>query len=279
MMRGESEDCRYEHRVRRADGSWLWIETVARVNGRDAGGRPLRVTGANSSIEERKAVERLKNEFIATVNHELRTPLTSMLGSLGLVREGSAGELPPEARNFIEIAYANSERLAALVNDILDIERIEAGRMELDIESVDAGALLERALELNAAYAERLGVRFVLAGGTATAVRADSARLMQVITNLLSNAAKHSPRGADVRVACADAGRMLRISVADSGPGIPAEFRARLFGKFEQADSAQGGTGLGLAISKALVERMEGRIGCDSEPGQGATFWIELPKA
>lgn len=280
MLRGELDSLRYEHRVRRRDGSWLWIETIARVNERAADGRALRITGANANIEERKAVERMKNEFIATVNHELRTPLTSMLGSLSLVREGSAGELPPNARRFIEMAYENSERLVALVNDILDIERIETGRLPLRIDTVNTGALLARALQLNEAYAGRLGVRLQFASASPVApVRADADRLMQVLANLLSNAAKYSPRGGEVTVTAADARNMVRVSVADKGPGIPADFRARLFGRFEQADGTQGGTGLGLAISKALIERMGGRIGCDSEPGRGATFWFELPRA
>jgi len=214
------------------------------------------------------------------VNHELRTPLTSMLGSLGLVREGSAGELPTEARKFVDIAYENSERLVALVNDILDIERIETGRLPMRLETVELGALLARALELNEHYAARLGVRLALASGSVLApVRADADRLMQVLANLLSNAAKYSPKGAEVTLATALADGSVRISVADRGPGIPAEFRPRLFGRFEQANGTQGGTGLGLAISKALVERMGGRIGCDSEPGRGATFWFELPRA
>jgi PAS domain S-box-containing protein len=280
LLAGQADSYRIEHRVRRQDGSWKWIESAARVNERDAGGRALRVTGANADIDERKKVERMKNEFIAVVNHELRTPLTSMLASLALVREGSTGDLPPEARQFVEIAYDNCERLAALVNDILDIERIEAGRMEIRLEAVELGALLQRAIGLNAAYAERFGVRLAGSdGGTALRIRADPDRLMQALTNLLSNAAKHSPRGGDVIIAVADAGTSARISVSDRGPGIAPEFRARLFGRFEQADRAHGGTGLGLAIAKALVEKMGGRIGCDSEPGTGSTFWIELPKA
>ena len=280
LTRGESDSLRYEHRIRRQDGSWLWIETTARVNQRAPDGSALRVTGANANIEERKAVERMKNEFIATVNHELRTPLTSMLGSLGLVREGSAGALPPAAGKFIDIAYENSERLVALVNDILDIERIETGRLPMRVETVELGPLLQRAIELNDAYAARFGVRLVLAPDAAAApVRADPDRLMQVLANLLSNASKYSPQGGEVALAAVPAGERVRVSVADQGPGVPAEFRPRLFGRFEQADGAQAGTGLGLAISKAIVERMGGRIGCDSEPGRGATFWFELPRA
>jgi PAS domain S-box-containing protein len=280
LLRGDTDEYRVEHRVRTLQGGWKWIESSARVNERDKEGRALRVTGANADITERKAVEELKNEFIATVSHELRTPLTSMLGSLALMNEGAAGDLPPEARKFTEIAYANTERLADLVNDILDIERIEAGGVELSLRAVPLGELLERAFELNAGYAERFGARFELElAPKGLSVRADRDRLMQVLTNLLSNAAKHSPRGAAVTVKVEERGAAARLSVIDRGPGIAAEFRARLFGKFEQADRSRGGTGLGLAISKALIERMDGRIGCESEPGRGSTFWIELPRA
>src|SRR5262249_22791934 len=139
--------------------------------------------------------------------------------------------------------------------------------------------VLTRALELNAPYAARFGVLFARDVNAAPRVKADSDRLMQVLTNLMSNAAKHSPKGAAVTLSSEERGDAVRISVTDQGAGIPAESRSRLFGKFEQADRTRGGTGLGLAISKALIERMEGRIGCDSEPGRGSTFWIELPKA
>jgi PAS domain S-box-containing protein len=280
LLQGQAASYRIEHRVRRQDGAWKWIESTARVNERDASGRAVRVTGANADIDERKEVERLKNEFIATVNHELRTPLTSILGTLGLLREGAGGALAPETRAFIDTAYANSERLADLVNDILDIERIEAGRVDLRVEAVPLGTMLAHAVELNAAYAQRYRTRFSLAPvAPGLGVQTDPDRLMQVLANLLSNAAKFSPPEASVTIAAGDAGGMVRIAVGDRGPGIPPEFRARLFGKFEQADRKRGGTGLGLAISKALVERMQGRIGCDSEPGRGSTFWVELPKA
>lgn len=280
LLKGESETYRVEQRVRTRDGGWKWIESLAKVSERDAAGRALRVTGTNADIEERKAIERLKNEFIATVSHELRTPLTSMLASLALVREGSAGELPATARNFVEIAYSNTERLTALVNDILEIERAEAGQLELEIKDVELAALLRRAIELNAPYAERYRAKLALDIPAAIPhVRADADRLLQVLTNLLSNAAKHSPPDAEVTLRAQAATGTVRVSVSDRGSGIPPEFRARLFGKFEQADRTRGGTGLGLAISKELVERMQGRIGCDSMPGQGSTFWIELPAA
>jgi signal transduction histidine kinase len=220
----------------------------------------------------------MKREFVATVSHELRSPLTGIVAALGLVHEGSTGELPAKAREFIDLAYQNSERLTALVNDILDIERLEAGGIQMNLEPVMIDRLLERALALNAGYAERYGVRFALTSPPCgLRANADPERLMQVITNLLSNAAKHSPAGAEVAIESRAAQAAVRIAVIDHGPGIAPAFRSRLFGKFEQADPAGGGTGLGLAISKGLIERMGGRIGCDSEPGRGSTFWIELP--
>jgi signal transduction histidine kinase len=271
-----------QHRVRRHDGSWLWIESVARANRRAADGRALRITGANTDITERKAVEALKSEFIATVSHELRTPLTSLLASLALVREGAAGELAPQAKSFVDIAYANSERLADLVNDILDMEKIESGGMELRLQQVALGPFLARVVELNAPYAEKYGVRLVAGGGDGLEVQADPERLMQVLTNLASNAIKFSPPGEEVRITASALPHAARLEVTDRGPGIPPEFRSRIFGKFaqaeERAERQQGGTGLGLAITKALVERMSGRIGFDTETGRGTTFWAELPR-
>lgn len=279
MLSGERDSYRVEHRVRRRDASWLWIESVARVSERNAAGRARRVTGVNRDITERKAIDEMKREFVATVSHELRSPLTGIVAALGLVREGSTGELPGKAREFVDLAYANSERLTTLVNDILDIERLEAGGIQLQPEPVLIDRLLERALALNAGYAERYGVRFVVATpNCGLKVEADPERLMQVVTNLLSNAAKHSP-GTEVLIEARASEGRARVAVIDHGRGIDPAFRSRLFRKFEQADRTRGGTGLGLAISKGLIERMGGRIGCDSEPGRGSTFWIELPAA
>ncbi|HEY5900848.1 MAG TPA: ATP-binding protein, partial [Burkholderiales bacterium] len=280
MLSGERDSYRVEHRVRRRDESWLWIESVARVSERDAAGRARRVSGVNRDITERKAIDEMKREFVATVSHELRSPLTGIVAALGLVREGSTGELPGKAREFVELAYANSERLTTLVNDILDIERLEAGGIQLQLEPVLVDRLLERAIALNAGHAERHGVRFVVATpNSGLKVEADPERLMQVVTNLLSNAAKHSPSGAEVVIEARPSESGARVAVIDHGPGIDPAFRSRLFRKFEQADRTRGGTGLGLAISKGLIERMGGRIGCDSDPGRGSTFWIELPAA
>lgn len=282
LLAGDIDAYRMQHRVRREDGSWLWIESAARANRRDAAGRALRVTGANTDITERKTVEALKNEFIATVSHELRTPLTSALASLALVREGAAGELPAQARAFVETAYANSERLADLVNDILDMEKIESGGMEIRLQPVALAPLFARVVELNTPYAEKYGVRLAAEAGAGLAASADPERLVQVLTNLVSNAVKFSPPGETVRLRALAIDAGARLEVSDRGPGIPPEFRERVFGKFAQADKDEarrkGGTGLGLAITKALVERMNGRIGFDTGSG-GTTFWIEMPRA
>jgi len=284
LLKGTILSYQAEHRVRTMTGDWCWIQSSARVTDRDAAGRAHRVTGTNADITERKRVEQLKEEFVATVSHELRTPLTAIVGSLALVHAGETGELPATAHEFVGIAYENSERLTALVNDILDLERLESGRTEFRIEPVEVAAFLARALALNAAYADRHGVRFALADVPSGAyAAADPDRLMQVVTNLLSNAAKFSPRGVEVTVAAYAADGRVRLAVSDRGRGIPDEFRGSIFGKFAQADSSDSrqkdGTGLGLAIAKAMIERMSGRIWYESEVGRGTTFFVDLPAA
>ena len=233
-------------------------------------------------ISERKAADRLKNEFISTVSHELRTPLTSILGSLGLVKGGVAGEIPPQARAMLEIAHKNSERLVRLINDILDIEKIESGKMAFRLERAELMPLVEHAIDANRTYGEQFGVGFVVQEALpGVVVRVDPDRLTQVLTNLLSNAAKFSPRDRLVSVSVTRRGDQVRVAVSDTGPGIPQEFRHRIFQKFAQADSSdtrqKGGTGLGLSISKVIVERMGGRIGFETAPGAGTTFYFELP--
>jgi PAS domain S-box-containing protein len=284
LLKGASASYQVEHRVRTQTGEWRWIRSIARVTDRDAAGRAHRVTGTNADVTERKRVEQMKEEFVATVSHELRTPLTAIVGSLALMDAGETGELPPAAREFVRIAYENSERLTALVNDILDLERLEAGRTEFRLAPVELAPFLARALTLNAAYAERHGVRLALGSVPVGAyAAADPDRLMQVLTNLLSNAAKFSPQGAEVTVAAHADGATVRIEVIDRGRGIPTEFRSTIFEKFAQADGSdsrqKGGTGLGLAIVKALVERMSGRVWYESEVGRGTTFFVELPAA
>jgi signal transduction histidine kinase len=242
----------------------------------------------NAELESaRAAAEKAnlaKSDFLATVSHELRTPLTSIRGALALIAGGVAGELPAAAKPLIDIANKNSERLILLVNDILDMEKIEADKMEFNVRPVMLMPLLLQALEGNRAYAEQYKVGFVLDGDSLSGamVGVDSDRMMQVMTNLLSNAAKYSPAGGKVLVAAARIGGLIRVTVADNGAGIPEEFRARIFQKFAQADSSdsrkKGGTGLGLSIVKALVEKMGGAVGFDSQPGVQTAFYVELPE-
>jgi len=235
-------------------------------------------------ISERREVEQMKSEFVATVSHELRTPLTSIAGSLGLIDGGAAGELPPKAARLVEIAHSNATRLVRLINDILDIEKIEAGRMQFDIRPLELDALLQKTVQQSAGFAAKYEVRIDLASPPAGAgVLADEDRLMQVLTNLLSNAIKFSPPGGVVSLRVEPLDRRYRISVEDHGTGIPESFRSRIFGKFAQADSSdtrqKGGTGLGLSIVREIVQRLGGSISFDSTEGEGTVFHVDLPAA
>jgi signal transduction histidine kinase len=239
---------------------------------------------ARDQLAEQKRLERMKSEFISVVSHELRTPLSSIHGSLDLMLHGFGNDLPLRARHLVEIAHRNSRRLVLLVNEILDIQKLELGEMTFAIQRVELEPFLESAIEANQAYIAQRGVQLSLycaLGGLSVA--ADPNRLMQVLTNLLANAAKFSPRGDTVVL---HAGRVeegwVRVKVTDRGPGIPEEFRPRVFQKFAQADTSttasQEGTGLGLSISKAIMEGLGGRIGFESEVGRGTTFHIDLPE-
>lgn len=238
--------------------------------------------GLVRDITERKRGERLKSEFVSTVSHELRTPLTSIAGALGLLTGGAMGELPPLLRPMIDIALKNSLRLNHLINDLLDMEKIAAGKMDFDMREQAVMPLVEQALEVNKAYGEQRGVRFGLTARLDNAeVRIDGQRFQQVLANFLSNAAKFSPEGGQVEVTVTLHRGQVRVAVRDHGSGIPSEFRVRIFEKFSQADASdtrqKGGTGLGLAITKELVEKMGGAVGFESVEGQGAAFWVDLP--
>jgi PAS domain S-box-containing protein len=235
-------------------------------------------------IAERKKVERMKNEFISTVSHELRTPMTSIRASLGMLADGFAGELPPDTRELIGIAHVSCERLVRLVNDVLDIEKIESGNMEFDMRPQVLRPLIEEAVDAVSASAGQMGVSIeVECDAGEVKVNADRDRMIQVLVNLLSNAIKFSPSGTAVMLRVEAVEGTVRVSVTDRGPGVPAEFRDRIFQKFAQADSTdsrqKGGTGLGLSICKSIVEEHGGSIGFASETGQGATFTVELPRA
>jgi signal transduction histidine kinase/CHASE3 domain sensor protein len=232
---------------------------------------------------ERKRLERIKNEFIATVSHELRTPLTSISGALRLLETGAAGTLPEKAARLAYIAHTNSQRLVLLVNDILDIEKIEAGLIKFDIRARPLDAIAHLSVEANQGYAQRYGVTLemqLLHPGLMVLTDAD--RLNQVLTNLISNAVKFSPEGGIVTLAIQGCDGMARLAVGDQGSGIPAEFQERIYDKFAQADASdqrsKGGTGLGLSITKQLVTQMNGRISFVTGPA-GTVFTVEIPLA
>ena len=233
-------------------------------------------------LSERKKIEQLKNEFISTLSHELRTPLTSIRGSLGLLAGGAAGEIPAPARVLLDIANKNCDRLVRLINDILDVEKIESGSMRFDAVVQPLLPLLEQAVAATNAYAAQFQVSFDLrsdAGDMLAAVDAD--RLLQVVVNLLSNASKFAPAGDVVEVRLRRLAGVARVAVIDHGVGIPDSFRERIFQKFAQADATdsrqKGGTGLGLNISRAIVEKHGGTIDFNSVPGKRTEFYFDLP--
>jgi PAS domain S-box-containing protein len=263
----------------RKDGSEFSVEvglTPIRT-----GNGPL-VLGVIVDVSERKRAERLKDEFVSTVSHELRTPLTSISGSLALLVGQWGSKLPDSAARLLMIAHKNSQRLVRLINDILDIEKMESGRVVFNLARVDVPALVAQAIEDNRGFAAGYDVRIRLdAASREAAVTADPDRLLQVITNLLSNAVKFSPPEGEVLVTVQKNGEAIRISVRDHGSGIPIDFKPHIFEKFAQADATtsreKGGTGLGLSIVKQIVERLDGEVGFDDAPDGGTIFHVELP--
>ena len=271
-----------EHRVVRPDGSVRFVHEMGKVY-RDDDGNPTRMLGVVHDITERTLLDKSKSEFISTVSHELRTPLTSIKGSLGLIKSGAIGDLPDKIQSMLDIAYNNSERLVLLINDILDIEKIEAGKMNFIIKPMSIALLIKEVLKANKGYGDEHGITFVCPNcDEDILVNGDSNRLMQVLSNLMSNAAKFSPDGGKVELSVIREGGSIRINVKDYGPGIPEAFRESIFKKFTQADASdtrqKGGTGLGLSITKAIVEQHDGTIGFETEVGKGTTFFIDLPK-
>ncbi len=226
-------------------------------------------------------LEQAKDAFVAMVSHDLRTPLTSILGSLRLLEGGALGGLPEQAMELVEIGRSSSERLLRLLDGLLDLQKIEAGRLERRRAPVEPRALAERAIAELRVLSEAAEVELVAQVAAEGPLEADADRLLQVLTNLLGNAIKFSPRGARVTLEIGAAGERVRFAVRDEGPGIAAEECAQLFERFSQLEEGRrhgGGTGLGLAISKAIVEAHGGEIGVESRLGEGSCFWLELPR-
>jgi PAS domain S-box-containing protein len=233
-------------------------------------------------ISELQKVSRLKDEFVSTVSHELRTPLTSIKGSLGLLQAETLGELPEKIKAMIEIAYSNSDRLVLLINDILDIQKFESGKSEFKMRKLDAAELVKNAIEANKGYSDTHKVSFVLTESSPNIfINGDEARLTQVLSNLLSNAAKFSPENSTVEISVSEQDEDALISVKDNGCGIAEEDHDQIFKKFTQVDSTDtrqiGGTGLGLSISKSIVEQHGGKIDFESDTDKGSTFYFTLP--
>lgn len=259
-----------------------------------ADGRVMGRIATSLDVSKDKEIDRLKQEFISTVSHELRTPLTSIKGSLGLIVGGAVGPINPDLRELLQIAQNNTERLIRLINDILDVFKIESGRIRLRPVPTSVSESIQRAMAAAEGYANKAQVK--LEGripADIPPVLADAQRVDQVLINLISNAIKFSSPGQAVTVSARIAssthgetslqeGRSwVEVAVRDRGKGIPAEFLERIFNKFEQVDSSatreHGGTGLGLTISRAIIEQHGGRIWVESQVGQGSTFFFTLP--
>ncbi len=237
--------------------------------------------GVGRDVTERERLERIKDELISTLSHELRTPLTSLKASLGMLKNGVLGVLPKRAREMVDLAYTNGERLNTLVNNILDIEMLTKNRTELRTATFDLSALVGEQVAANHDIADQNNVSFeFLEPGFGLFVEADATKITQVIDNLLSNAAKFSPDGETIRITVAGDRGIVRVAVTDHGPGIPDAFRERIFDRFAQADSSDtrrpGGTGLGLHISRTIVEKHGGKLDFISGIGDGSTFFFEL---
>jgi signal transduction histidine kinase len=263
------------------DGSRHYVQSSAEPIFNEAG-QFSGYRGVGRDITELKRSERLKDEFVATVSHELRTPLTSIAGSLSLLMGGKAGELPESASRLLAIAHANSQRLVRLVNDILDIEKLESGQVVFKLIWLDVVPIVEQAIEEIRGFADVYGAHITLiATPTTRKVHVDPDRLAQVLTNLFSNAIKFSAKGEEVTVTVELRGEAVRISVRDRGPGIPIDFRPNIFRKFAQANATntreRGGTGLGLTIVQQIVNRLDGEVGFEDAPGGGSIFHVEFP--
>jgi PAS domain S-box-containing protein len=235
---------------------------------------------AEETVERLEEVERLKIGFLSTVSHELRTPLTSIRGSLGLLASGAFGALSGEVVDVVAVAERNAVRLMTLINDILDLERLETGTIELQFAQVPVESILRRAVESLATYGETHGVTVETPQASSMFIWADADRIVQVLVNLLSNAVKFSPAGSAVTIGVGLREGCVEFRVTDHGRGVPMGHRRMIFERFRQVETSdareKGGTGLGLAICKSIVEQHGGTIGVESEEGSGSSFWFRV---
>lgn len=271
------------HRIIRQDGEVRWMHELAQMLP-ESSNPDLIMIGTVQDVTERMRLQQMKDEFIATVSHELRTPLTSICGALKLIQATQSNSMTDKGLSLVTVANNNAQRLLRLINDLLDVEKLIAGKMRFDVLSYDVVSLVEQAIMDHTTYADKFGMELVLKKNLPakdTEVLVDESRFQQIMANLLSNAIKFSPENSNVEVKLSLQSGMCEIEVADQGPGIPADYQTRLFKRFSQADSSdtksKGGTGLGLALAKELVENMNGNIGYRENKPIGACFFIHLP--
>ncbi len=235
-----------------------------------------------ADLSDRHAMRKMKDEFVSVVSHELRTPLTSIKGALGLLARGVTGALPPKADEMAQIALTNADRLSRLVDDILDLQRIESGRIAIDMRTCDIADLMRQSVESVHLVAEGEGITIAISPCQGS-IRADQERMVQAFVNLLGNAIKFSRRGGRIEFAAERTGSIVVFRVRDEGRGIPKDKLETIFERFEQVDASdareKGGTGLGLAICRSIVEQHGGRVWAESELGRGSTFCVQLPLA
>jgi PAS domain S-box-containing protein len=275
----ERQEFSREFRLLTPQGETRWVHSRSKAILSDTG-RLTGYVGTVEDINERKVVERMKDEFVSMVSHELRTPLTSMRGALGLLAGGVLGVLPEKGQRMLEIALNNTDRLVRLINDILDIERMTSGKVTMQYQACDAAALMAQAVEVMQPMAEQAGVTLSVSAHSLP-LWADPDRILQTLTNLLTNAIKFSPPGSTVWLTVTRQGEEAEFHVKDQGRGIPAEKLESIFERFQQVDASdsrkEGGTGLGLAICRSIVQQHGGRIWAESMLGAGSTFFFTLP--
>ena len=282
------------HQLQRNEGGLYSINENVTKDGRtilcewfntplvDENGEVIGIASLAQDVTERVRVDQMKRDFVSIVSHELRTPLTAIRGALGLILGGATGEAPEKMNELIKIADANTQRLLHIINDILDIDKIESGLLEYHFNDIPVMPLLEKAVTNNNSYAQQYDVKLKIAQSIQACINADSNRIMQVLDNLVSNAIKFSPKGGEVELCAARHNNNIRISVHDHGPGIPKDFQDKLFDKFTQADFSNtrgaSGAGLGLNIAKAVIEHHNGHIGFITDTDKGTTFYFDLPE-
>lgn len=279
ILRGESVG-EFDAVFRTKMGKKVFVRGTANCGFDD--GQPVATHGIFSDVSARLEMERMKEEFVSMVSHELRTPLTSIRDSLGMLASGQLEDKPDQARRMLEIASANTDRLSRLIDDILDIQRIEAPVVDIVLAAVDSRGLIEQATEEMRSFADEAMVQLDASGCRAW-VMADRDRVVQTLTNLISNAVKFSEPDSVVKIGCREETESVKFTVSDSGRGIPPEKIETIFERFQQVDSSdsrdKGGTGLGLAISRLIVEQHGGELTVESEMGVGSTFMFRLKRA